>query len=210
VNTTPHGRVRPRTLALSMMAAAAAIPALAPADAEAAAIKLKVDKHVLVGEELRMRGLLDGAAGQEISVQRSRGDRWRTVETVTTGSDGSFKAQLPTRALGKMRIRVLGPDGTRSETRRATAYRTAAASYYGPGFYGNETACGQTLTPGTVGVANKSLPCGTPVKLHYRGNTVRVRVIDRGPYAGNREYDLTEATKERLGFGSTGNVWTTR
>jgi rare lipoprotein A (peptidoglycan hydrolase) len=210
VDTTPHGRVRKRALALSMMAAAAAVPAIAPADAEAAAIKLKVDKHVLVGKELRMRGLLDAPAGQKIRVQRSRGGRWRTIETVKTGSDGRFKAQLPTRALGKMRIRALGPDGTRSENRRAIAYRTAAASYYGPGLYGNRTACGRTLTPSTVGVANKSLPCGTPVRLHYRGRTVRVRVIDRGPYAGNREYDLTEATKRRLGFGSTGNVWTTK
>jgi rare lipoprotein A len=30
-----------------------------------------------------------------------------------------------------------------------------------------------------------------------------VRVIDRGPYVGGRDDDLTEATKERLGFPST-------
>jgi hypothetical protein len=210
VNTTPHGRVRKRALALSMMAAAAAVPAIAPAGAEAAAIKFKVDKHVLVGQQLKVRGLLDGPTGQKIRVQRSRGGRWRTIRTVKTRSNDRFSTRLPTRALGKMRIRARGPNGTRSEWRRAVAYRTAAASYYGPGFYGNRTACGQTLTPSTVGVANKSLPCGTRVRLHYRGRTVRVRVIDRGPYAGNREYDLTEATKRRLGFGSTGNVWTTK
>ena len=39
--------------------------------------------------------------------------------------------------------------------------------------------------------------------------TVRVPVIDRGPYVGSREFDLTEATKLALGFGDTGIVWST-
>jgi rare lipoprotein A (peptidoglycan hydrolase) len=39
---------------------------------------------------------------------------------------------------------------------------------------------------------------------------VTVPVIDRGPFSGSREYDLTAATKAKLGFGSTGNVLTTR
>jgi rare lipoprotein A len=39
---------------------------------------------------------------------------------------------------------------------------------------------------------------------------VQVQVIDRGPYAGNREFDLTAATKAKLGFPSTGTVLTTR
>ena len=61
-----------------------------------------------------------------------------------------------------------------------------------------------------MGVANKTLPCGAKVTLRHRGHTVTVRVIDRGPYAGDREYDLTAATKNKLGFGSTGTVLTTR
>jgi len=52
--------------------------------------------------------------------------------------------------------------------------------------------------------------CGTKVHLRYRGNSVKVPVIDRGPYAGGREYDLTAATKEALGFPDVGNVLTTR
>jgi rare lipoprotein A len=89
-------------------------------------------------------------------------------------------------------------------------YRPVAASYYGPGLYGNGTACGRTLTPSAVGVAHRTLPCGTRVTLRYRGRTVTVPVIDRGPFSGSREYDLTAATKAKLGFGSTGNVLTTR
>ena len=33
-------------------------------------------------------------------------------------------------------------------------YRTSYASWYGPGLYGNRTACGQTLGYGTLGVAH--------------------------------------------------------
>ena len=70
-------------------------------------------------------------------------------------------------------------------------------------------ACGGELTSSTLGVANKTLPCGTLVTLHYGGRTIRVPVIDRGPYVAGREFDLTEATKRALGFGDTGDVWST-
>jgi rare lipoprotein A (peptidoglycan hydrolase) len=36
---------------------------------------------------------------------------------------------------------------------------------------------------------------------------VRVRVVDRGPFVAGREFDLTAATKRRLGFGSVGTIW---
>lgn len=66
------------------------------------------------------------------------------------------------------------------------------------------------LQPGRLGVAHKSLPCGTRVTLRHGRRTVRVRVIDRGPYVGAREFDLTAATKDRLGFDGVGSVQVTR
>ncbi len=71
-------------------------------------------------------------------------------------------------------------------------------------------ACGGVLTPGTLGVAHKSMPCGTKLTLRYGGRSVTVRVVDRGPFAGNREFDLTSATKQRLGFPDVGTVLTSR
>ena len=67
-------------------------------------------------------------------------------------------------------------------------------SWYGPGFYGNNGACG--LVPGgiqkdTVGVAHRTLPCGTRVAFRYKGVTVIARVIDRGPYVKGRIWDMT-------------------
>jgi peptidoglycan hydrolase-like protein with peptidoglycan-binding domain len=80
------------------------------------------------------------------------------------------------------------------------------ATWYGPGFFGNQTACGQTLTRRTIGVAHKTLPCGSKVVLHYNGRFIRTTVIDRGPYANGAKWDLTQATAEALHFEYTDDV----
>lgn len=80
----------------------------------------------------------------------------------------------------------------------------AGATWYGPGLYGNDTACGQVLRPDTVGVAHRTLPCGTAVKFVYRGRQVVTRVIDRGPYSYGNDWDLTYATARALGFDTVG------
>jgi hypothetical protein len=74
------------------------------------------------------------------------------------------------------------------------------ASWYGPGFYGNRTACGQTFTPESWGIAHKTLRCGTMVQITFRGRTISVPVIDRGPYIAGREVDLASAVAGALGF----------
>jgi rare lipoprotein A len=87
-----------------------------------------------------------------------------------------------------------------------SALRSAGATWYGPGFYGKRTACGQTLRPGTLGVAHRSLPCGTAVKFVFGGHQVVTRVIDRGPYAKGFAWDLTNGTREALGFEGSGQI----
>lgn len=72
------------------------------------------------------------------------------------------------------------------------------ASWYGPSFYGHTTACGQILTPETVGVAHKTLPCGTLVTLRHGERTFTAPVIDRGPFVQGREFDLTRPVKDAL------------
>ena len=87
-----------------------------------------------------------------------------------------------------------------------TALRSAGATWYGPGFYGKQTACGQTLRPGTLGVAHRNLPCGTAVKFIYEGRQIVTRVIDRGPYAKGFAWDLTNGAREALGFEGSGQI----
>jgi rare lipoprotein A (peptidoglycan hydrolase) len=83
-------------------------------------------------------------------------------------------------------------------------HKAALATWFGPGFYGQTTACGQTLTPDTVGVANRTLACGTLVRLSYRGRLLTAPVIDRGPYGNNgAEWDLTTGAARSLGVLDT-------
>jgi len=165
--------------------------------------------HALVGSKLRVKGALFAPAGSRIVVQQAKGRSWRTVARTKSGTRGRFATSFRARSLGGLKVRVVAPNGAVRHM-KATVYRRAAASWYGPGFYGQRTACGSTLSAGRIGVANKTLPCGTKVRLRYRGHTVTAPVIDRGPYVGGRDYDLTPATKNRLHFGSTGTVWSSR
>lgn len=172
---------------------------------------VKAKRHVHVGSSLVIRGKV-----------APRGRRWVTIragggklKSVRTRANGRYRLRWRPRGAGvyKVSARVSGngeAKPARSRSKRVNVYRPAQASYYGPGLYGGATACGGTLQPGTLGVANKTLPCGTKVTLRHGNRSVTVPVIDRGPYVGNREFDLTTATKNKIGFGSTGVVWTTR
>ncbi len=84
-----------------------------------------------------------------------------------------------------------------------SVYRDAKATIYGPGFYGRKTACGPRLGRSTLGVANRTLPCGTEVSLMYGGRELTVPVIDRGPYANGASWDVTMATASALGMSGT-------
>jgi hypothetical protein len=150
-------------------------------------------------------------AGRVVALQTLLGRGWRTLASAHTGSRGRFRISYRPRQLGShlLRLRFRGNASAASTHRRLgrlNVYRLAGASWYGGG---GGTACGEQLTSSTLGVANKTLPCGTLVTLRYDGHTVRVPVIDRGPYVAGREFDLTEATKRALGFGDTGEVWST-
>lgn len=79
-------------------------------------------------------------------------------------------------------------------------------SWYGPGLIGNGTACGRTLTRTLVGVAHRSLPCGTMITFRSHGHVVRAPVVDRGPYVGGRIFDLTYGLCKKLEHCYTGPI----
>lgn len=183
-----------------------------------AALSIKsVRRTVLEGRNVVVRGRLAPAgAGRAVALQLSTPKgRWQTVDHDRTDARGRYVLTWRAAHTGTRRVRVhFGGNAALGSAKllggRTRIYRRALASWYGPGLYGGHLACGGRLSAGTLGVAHKSLPCGTKVTLYYRGRTVRVPVVDRGPYVGAREFDLTAATKQRLGFGSTGVVLTTR
>jgi len=87
-------------------------------------------------------------------------------------------------------------------------HTTGVATWFGPGFYGHKTACGQMLTPAVVGVAHRTLPCGTLVKVTYAGHAVVLPVVDRGPYSHIAEWDLTAGAAATLGVSETVRIGT--
>jgi rare lipoprotein A len=152
-----------------------------------------------------------GLPGRMVALQALARHGWSTLTRTRTGAGGRFRLRYLTRRVGSesVRLRFAGDGSELASHRRLgrlNVFRLAEASWYGGG---GGLACGGSLTSSTIGVANKTLPCGTLVTLRYDGHSVRVPVVDRGPYVAGREFDLTEATKQALGFGDTGEVWST-
>ena len=82
-------------------------------------------------------------------------------------------------------------------------------SFYGPGFYGRRTACGLAYTTSIMGVAHRTLPCGTMVRFRNpaNGRVITVPVIDRGPYVAGRQWDLSGAACLALRHCYTGSIY---
>ena len=80
------------------------------------------------------------------------------------------------------------------------------ASWYGPGFHGEETASGEIFDQREMVAAHRSLPLGTVVRVTNleNGRRVVLRVIDRGPYGRNYRkgtiIDVSRGAARRLGF----------
>jgi rare lipoprotein A len=83
-------------------------------------------------------------------------------------------------------------------------------SYYGggDGFDGKKTANGESFNTNALTAANKTLPFGSKVKITNtaNGKSVVVRVNDRGPYHGNRCFDLSKAAMEAVGGVGAGQI----
>lgn len=94
-----------------------------------------------------------------------------------------LEAEVPQQATIVQKAHAIDADDHR--------WKVSEASFYGPGFYGNTTACGQRMTPSLKGVAHKTLACGTLVRFEWHGRELVVPVVDRGPYTAGREWDLT-------------------
>ena len=141
---------------------------------------------------------------------------WAPTVQARIASDGSFSAVWKTNHIGKLLDprRALGsgqPSGATTSadssdwpTVTVIVYRPSVASWYGDA--GSTTACGQVLHKNTLGVANKTLPCGTQVAFYYQGRTITVPVIDRGPYVKGRDWDLTQAAAKLLKIDGVATV----
>jgi len=84
-------------------------------------------------------------------------------------------------------------------------YRALAAPY--PASTARaRTSCGQKLGPETLGVAHPVLPCGVKLYISYGDKLVLTQVVDRGPGAPGRDFDLTRALAAKLGLVGTQQI----
>ena len=74
------------------------------------------------------------------------------------------------------------------------------ASWYGPDFYGNQTANQEHFDPSKLTAAHKTLPFGAYVRVKRidNGQSVIVRINDRGPFIRGRIIDLTETAAKEI------------
>jgi rare lipoprotein A (peptidoglycan hydrolase) len=167
----------------------------------------------LAGRTLRLQGRVGSEhAGRSVEIQRLDLDRrWIATATTQVGPDGAYLALWRADVTGRHSLRAV-VQGAAAQvaaapaTTQVTVYRPVRATWFGPGFFGRRTACGQRLTRGLVGVAHRTLPCGTPVEIYHRGRTVTTPVVDRGPFANGAYYDLTSAAARQVGLRATGTI----
>ena len=81
------------------------------------------------------------------------------------------------------------------------------ASYYGARFAGKPTASGERFDPQQLTAAHRTLPFGSLVRVTNPGNgqSVVVRINDRGPFHGNRAIDLSRRAAEQIGIVRAGH-----
>ena len=197
------------TLRCALGAGALCLTAAFPAFADAAPVQIGAKRlNIQAGSRVTVKGHLQAPGTVKLQIQR-RG-RWVTIDRDRTNSKNRFVLRDRLRSAMSVRARLRSSTGATRRLGRLNVYRHAQASWYGPGLFGNKLGCGGRLTPGSLGVANKSLPCGTKVTFRHNGRVLRVPVIDRGPYVGGREYDLTAATARKLRFSGAGAIQVTR
>ena len=79
------------------------------------------------------------------------------------------------------------------------------ASWYGNELAGHRTASGERFDPTELTAAHRTLPLGSRVRVTYHGESVVVRINDRGPFARGRVIDLSRAAAEEIGLRRAGS-----
>ena len=95
-----------------------------------------------------------------------------------------------------------------SEPEAGKAIAGGEASYYGRELAGNPTASGEPFDPSDLTAAHRTLPLGTRVRVTHAktGESVVVRVNDRGPFHGDRVIDVSRAAADAIGLTTSGTA----
>ena len=212
------GGASPTATAQATTPAATAQPGDAPVSTTGNGITIATRAAAMLRGGMRFTGTVSPSnAGQLVEIERlghQTSWAWAATAHGTVAKDGTFTALWPANHIGRFQIRAVLEPSSGVAARAVAAsppltvivYRQAIATQFGPGFFGSTTACGETLQRNMVGVANRTLKCGTKVAVYYHSRMIIVPVIDRGPYANSADWDLTTATANALGIAGTATV----
>jgi peptidoglycan hydrolase-like protein with peptidoglycan-binding domain len=156
--------------------------------------------------KLGERVLSEGSEGPDVRTLQSILEARGYGELQFTGRFDAVTGEAVRRFQREAGLQADGVVGPETRPKLLALMRLRRATWYGPGLYGNRTACGGTLRRSTLGVAHRTLPCGTPVTFYHRGRFVTVTVIDRGPFARGVQWDLTAAAAKALGMAATSRL----
>ena len=165
--------------------------------------------HAIVGSTRRVHvggKLLPAVPGRVVQLQGHTAQGWHTVAEARTGQHGGFRLSFAPHSATGQSLRVLFTGDARNARSAQSAGTVNALHPVLASWYNDAGTTGCGFHAG-LGVANKTLPCGTHVTLHYGGRTVNAVVDDRGPYVAGREFDLNQNTAAALGFAGVGTVW---
>ncbi|MFB0613833.1 septal ring lytic transglycosylase RlpA family protein [Aurantiacibacter poecillastricola] len=128
----------------------------------------------------------------------------RTTPDIVKLGDG--RASVEAMPVAELEGLELEPIPANLPVPQESAMGAGDASYYGDELAGNRTASGEVFDPQQLTAAHRTLPLGSEVRVTNprNGESVVVRVNDRGPYHGNRVIDLSYAAAREIGLISSG------
>jgi Skp family chaperone for outer membrane proteins len=159
----------------------------------------------LRAQRAEMSGDID-TRQQKIDEENSRLAEAQAREMATTaaqnfnGDLGSLFDSLTAPAL------ISGNDEPPEGLEASGMILSGVASWYGPGFHGENTSSGEVYDMFAYTAAHKSLPFNTWLKVTYNGRSVFVRINDRGPYIGDRFLDVSASAARAIGLSGIGFV----
>lgn len=125
---------------------------------------------------------------------RSRGATFGLVAALSVACATSAPARRPSTPSGPARTSANAP--------KAGETNTGIASWYGPGFHGKRTACGEPFDQDALTAAHGTYPCGTRVRvtLLSSNKSVVVTVNDKFPRHKGRLIDVSRGAARAIGL----------
>lgn len=133
-------------------------------------------------------------------------DKHSAEETKKIAEKVKRKVEVSEKAEGRQDLVKDKVTVKKNDNGQPVVEQVGEASFYGPGFHGKKTATGEKFDQNEHTAAHPTLPLGTKATVTNleNGNSVDVKINDRGPYVKGRDIDLSKAAAKELGMTKDG------